>query len=82
MVYPKMDASHNFAVIPKTTKTLWIGFGDLCGHAKPCFECGNARSFASRDAALKALDPLELARPTSQKGRLSGAVKVLKRSVP
>jgi hypothetical protein len=23
----------------KTAKPLGIGFGDLCGHAKPCFDC-------------------------------------------
>jgi hypothetical protein len=25
----------------KKKRTLWIGFGDLTGHAKPCLDCGN-----------------------------------------
>jgi hypothetical protein len=41
MVHPKMDAPHDFAIIPTTAKALWIGFGDFYGHAKPCFYCDN-----------------------------------------
>jgi hypothetical protein len=30
-------APKDFALVISTAKTLGIGFGDLCGHAKPWF---------------------------------------------
>jgi hypothetical protein len=41
MVHPKMDALKDSALVTATAKTFWIGFGNLYGHAKPCFDCDN-----------------------------------------
>jgi hypothetical protein len=63
-------------------KPLWNDFGDPYGQPKPSHYCQFASPVASRLAALKGLDPPELAAFCADARRLSEAVKVLKRSVP
>jgi hypothetical protein len=49
---------------PPPPRTLWIGFGDLFGHAKPCLYCLLPVQALSGDVLLRAtfaLDSLELA---------------------
>jgi hypothetical protein len=54
-----MDASYDSALLLTTAKPLWIGFGDLYVHAKPCFDCENVCLRPSRHAALEGLDCLK-----------------------
>jgi hypothetical protein len=41
MVQSKRTAPYDSALETATAKRLWIGFGELYVHAKPCFDCDN-----------------------------------------
>jgi hypothetical protein len=60
------STSKNLCVVALTRKRFGNGFGELCVHAKPWFDCDNASSIASRHASLFGLDPPEPAAPVSE----------------
>jgi hypothetical protein len=61
---------------PPPPRTLWIGFGDLFGHTKPCFNCLlPVQSRQGPPCGLKPLTRLNWRALFRGGGRLFGAVK-------
>jgi hypothetical protein len=51
-VQSKRTAPYEPALLLNIAKTLWIGVGELFGHAKPCFD-GDGRLFGAKNTGAR-----------------------------
>ncbi len=86
-----MEAPYDSALTPTTAKTLWIGFGDLCGHAKPCFDCEGQfkriKGRASHSLPLTRLnwqrfDPCEAACRARSRPKSAACLEGVRQAIP